>query len=65
MISPDYGVLCGINYTPVLFREPTLDVEGDVDGFPASSQTTASRFPPSDEGLYLEPETLILLKGLW
>jgi hypothetical protein len=46
-VSNNFSVLCGINFTPVLFREPMLGVEGDVDDFPATPQTTASRFPPS------------------
>lgn len=47
-VSNNVSVLCGINFTHVLFREPMLGVEGDVDDFPATPQTTASRFPPSE-----------------
>jgi hypothetical protein len=47
MISDNSTVVCSIKFTPVLFREPMLDVQGDVDDFPATSQTTESFFPPS------------------
>ncbi len=39
MISDNSTVVCSIKFTPVLFREPMLDVQGDVDDFPATSQT--------------------------